>query len=86
MFEDHNNAIFDIMLSSGLLTKAQLDEFDETHINTGKPLADVILDSGLVDKETMLKAVAKDLQYEYMPKPSPRPAPLGRVRRGCDLV
>lgn len=69
MFEDHNNAIFDIMLSSGLLTKAQLDEFDETHINTGKPLADVILDSGLVDKETMLKAVAKDLQYEYMPFP-----------------
>ena len=69
MFEDHNNAIFDIMLSSGLLTKPQLEEFDETHVNTGKPLADVILDSGLVDKETMLKAIAKDLQYEYMAIP-----------------
>lgn len=69
MFEDHNNAIYDIMLSSGLLTKAQLDEFDETHVNTGKSLADVIMDSGLVDKETMLKAIAKDLQYEYLPYP-----------------
>jgi len=69
MFEDHNNAIYDIMLSSGLLTKPQLEEFDETHVNTGKPLADVILDSGLVDKDTMLKAIAKDLQYEYMPIP-----------------
>ncbi len=69
MFEDHNNAIYDIMLSSGLLTKPQLDEFDETHVNTGKPLADVIIDSGLVDKETLLKAIAKDLQYEYMPIP-----------------
>ena len=58
MFEDHNNAIYDIMLSSGLLTKPQLEEFDETHVNTGKPLADVILDSGLVDKDTMLKAIA----------------------------
>ncbi len=69
MFEDHNNAIYDIMLSSGLLAKAQLDEFDETHVNTGKSLADVIVDSGLVDKETLLKAVAKDLQYEYLPFP-----------------
>ena len=69
MFEDHNNAIYDIMLSSGLLTKPQLEQFDETHVNTGKPLADVILDSGLVDKETMLKAIAKDLQYEYLPFP-----------------
>lgn len=69
MFEDHNNAIYDIMLSSGLLTKPQLEQFDETHVNTGKPLADVILDSGLVDKETMLKTIANDLQYEYMPFP-----------------
>lgn len=69
MFEDHNNAIYDIMLSSGLLAKAQLDEFDETHVNTGKSLADVIVDSGLVDKETLLKAVAKDLQYEHLPFP-----------------
>ncbi len=69
MFEDHNNAIYDIMLSSGLLTKPQLEELDETHVNTGKPLADVIIDSGLVDKDAMLKAIAKDMRYEYMPFP-----------------
>ena len=69
MFEDHNSTIYDILLTSRLLSKEQLDELNETHLSTGKSLADAIVDSGLIDKPKLLETVAKDLKYEYMPIP-----------------
>ena len=39
MFEDHNNSIYEIFLSNKMLTKEQLDELNETHLNTGQSLA-----------------------------------------------
>ena len=51
MFEDHNSTIYDIFLSNGMLNKEQLEELNETHLNTGKSLADAIVDSGLVERK-----------------------------------
>lgn len=67
MFEDHNSAIYDVVLSAKLLTKDQLDELNETHISTGNSLADAIVGSGLVEKGKLLEAVANDLGYKYEP-------------------
>ncbi len=67
MFEDHNNSIYDIFLANKMLTKEQLDQLNETHLNTGNSLANTIVASGLVDKQKLLEAVAAYLNYEYVP-------------------
>ncbi len=67
MFEDHNNAIYDIIKSGKFISIEQLDELNDSHITTGKSLADAIVSSGLMDKGKILEAVAADLGYEYMP-------------------
>ncbi len=66
MFEDHNSTVFEVVQSSNLLSKEQLDELNETHLSTGNSLADTIIGSGLMDKPTLLKAVADSLGFEYM--------------------
>ena len=69
MFEDHNSTVYDIILSSKLLNKEQLDEMSETRLNTGKSLADAIVDAGLLEKTKLLEIVANYLNYEYQPIP-----------------
>ncbi len=69
MFEDHNNTVYEMVEASKLLSKAQLDELNETHLNTGKSLADAIIDSGLIDKQKLLEMTADYLNYEFMPIP-----------------
>jgi len=69
MFEDNNTAIFEIAKDKKLLSKDQLGDMNETHLGTGKSLADVIVDSGLVDRETLLTAIADYLGYEFMAVP-----------------
>ncbi len=58
-----------MVAASNLLNKGQLDELNETHLQTGKSLADAIVDSGLIDKQKLLELTADYLQYEYMPIP-----------------
>ena len=69
MFEDHNSTIYDIFLSNGMLNKGQLEELNETHLNTGKSLADAIVDSGLVERKKLLECVAEFLNYEFVAIP-----------------
>ncbi len=69
MFEDHNSTIYELVASSKVLTKEQLDELNETHLSTGKSLADAIVDSGLVERTQLLGMIAEYLNYEYMPVP-----------------
>lgn len=66
MFEDHNNTVLEIVAASNLISKEQLDEINETHLNTGTSVADAIVASGLIDKGQLLKAIADSLGYEYM--------------------
>jgi type IV pilus assembly protein PilB len=65
MFEDHNDTVYEIIKSAELLDPAQLEELNESHLNTGKSLADSVIDSGLVERTKVLSAVAEYLGYTY---------------------
>ncbi|MFP4166077.1 MAG: GspE/PulE family protein [Opitutales bacterium] len=69
MFEDHNDTIYDIIKSADLLDESQLDEINQTHLTTGKSLADAMVDAGLVERTAILSAVADYLGYEYVGAP-----------------
>jgi len=69
MFEDHNDTVYEIIKSAHLLDDAQLDEFNESHLHTGKSLADAVVDSGVVERGEILAAIAEYLGYEYLESP-----------------
>jgi type IV pilus assembly protein PilB len=69
MYEAHDQAILEIFKESDLLTKNQLDELQLEHDRTAKPLADVILDSELIEKNPFFQAVADHLGMEYVSDP-----------------
>ncbi len=69
MFEDHSSTIYDVLKQSGQFSPEQLDELNETHLHTGKSLADVVIDTGLMNKLQVLELVANYLQYPFMPHP-----------------
>jgi type IV pilus assembly protein PilB len=68
MFEDHNIAIHDVLKETGRFSEVQLNEFNETHLNTGKSLANIAIDSDLITKEELLQGIAAFLHLEYEPK------------------
>jgi type IV pilus assembly protein PilB len=69
MFEDHNDTVYEIIKGANLLEPAQLDELNESHLHTGKSLADAVIDSGVVERGQVLTAVAEYLGYEYLATP-----------------
>ena len=69
MFEDHNDAIHDILAQSGQFDRAQLEDLNMAHINTGKALAEEAIDSGLIERGELLRLIADFLQYEYLAQP-----------------
>jgi len=66
MFEDHNDTVYEIIKSAELLDPAQLEELNESHLHTGKSLADAVVDSGVVERGAILSAVADFLGYDYL--------------------
>lgn len=69
MFEDHNDTVYEIIKGAKLLDDAQLDEINESHLHTGKSLADAVIDSGVVERGPILEAIAGFLGYEYLDTP-----------------
>jgi len=69
MFEDHNDTVYEIIKGANLLDTAQLDELNESHLHSGKSLADAVIDSGVVERGQILSAVAEYLGYEYLASP-----------------
>lgn len=69
MFEDHNDTVYEIIKSASLLDDPQLDELNETHLHTGKSLADAVVDSGVVERGAILAAIADYLGYDYIGEP-----------------
>ena len=47
-------------------SRRQLDELNEEHKATGKPLADVVVDLGIVEKDDLLRRIAAHLGYDYL--------------------
>ena len=68
MFLSHSQAIYDFLKDHRLVEPAQLDELNEEHKATGKPLADVVIDLGLVEKDALLRRLAEHLGYDYVPE------------------
>jgi len=69
MFEDHNDTVYEILSSSESIDKDQLEELNQTHLHTGKSLADAVLDAGIVDRSDFLRMIADFLGYDYQEKP-----------------
>jgi type IV pilus assembly protein PilB len=66
MFASHSTAIYDFLRDQRLVESVQLDELNEEHKATGKPLADVVVDLGIVDKDELLRRIADHLGYDYL--------------------
>jgi type IV pilus assembly protein PilB len=65
MFEDHNYSISDILKSAPNIDSALLMELRETFIQTGKSLADSVIDGDLLKREQLLEMSAAYLDCEY---------------------
>ncbi len=59
MFEGHDQAIFDLLAQRGLVEPAALHSAFAEHRSSGRPLARVLLDLGLLEKPALLHAVAE---------------------------
>ncbi|MDD3179680.1 MAG: GspE/PulE family protein [Opitutaceae bacterium] len=66
MFEGHDQAVFDLLAERRVLDGNHLRIAWEEHHLTGRPLADLVLDLGLLDQPTLLRAVAEHLGCEYV--------------------
>jgi type IV pilus assembly protein PilB len=69
MFESHSQAIYELLRDQRVIEAAQLEEFNEEHKATGKALADVVIDLGLVEKDDLLRRLAEHLGCEFVPEP-----------------
>lgn len=65
MFEDHNDSIYEILKSAPNIDSALLMELSETFIQTGKSLADSVIDGDLLKREELLEMSAAYLDCEY---------------------
>jgi len=66
MFPSHNTAIYEFLREQRLVSPAQLDELNEEHKATGKPLADVVVDLGIIEKSELLRRIADHLGYDFL--------------------
>jgi hypothetical protein len=60
--------MYEFLKEQRLVAPAQLDELNEEHKATGKPLADVVVDLGIVEKDELLRRIAEHLGYDYVPE------------------
>ena len=67
MFVSHSPAIYEFLREQRLVAPAQLDELNEEHKATGKSLADVVVDLGLIEKSALLERIAAHVGCDYLP-------------------
>jgi len=65
MFDDHSDSIREVAREFHLADEAQSAELWENHIQNGKSFADLLIDTGLTDKPSLLQAVADHLGVPY---------------------
>jgi type IV pilus assembly protein PilB len=61
MFEGHDQAIHDLLAARGLVDPASLKAVLDEHRATGRPLARILIDLGLLGKPALLHAVAEHI-------------------------
>jgi type IV pilus assembly protein PilB len=65
MFEGHDQAVFELLEEQRVLARSQLDLAREEHERSGKPLADLVVELGLVERPDLLRAVAQHLGADF---------------------
>ena len=65
MFEDHNDTICEIIKSTELITAAELETVMASQVDTGKSLADTLVDTEIVKRTELLSMIAEYLGYTY---------------------
>jgi type IV pilus assembly protein PilB len=66
MFEGESAVLSELIRERNLVSPEQFHEIQEEHERTGKPLARVIVDFGLIEEEQLLRAVAEHLSLEFI--------------------
>lgn len=66
MFESHSQAIIELCRDQHLVAPATLNDLNEEHKATGKSVADLLIEMGLVTKDTILRKAAEQLGYEFL--------------------
>lgn len=69
MFESQSQSIYELIRDRRLLPEEQLEALNIEHTETGKPLADVLVDSAAIDKVTLFREIADSLGLEFMGNP-----------------
>jgi type IV pilus assembly protein PilB len=65
MFEDHNDTIHEIIRSTDLVTSKELKAIMASQSDTGKSLADTLIDTDIVKRTELLSIIAEYLGYPY---------------------
>lgn len=68
VFEGHHHSIFELITSRGLIAPAALQAAFNEHGATGDSFVTLLLEGGLIDQPTLLRAIAEHLGYDYADK------------------
>jgi type IV pilus assembly protein PilB len=66
MFESHSLSILELCRDQQLVAPSTLNDLNEEHKATGKPLADLLVEMGIIEKSVLLQKIAAQLGYEYL--------------------
>ncbi len=66
MFESHSQAILELCRDQQLVPPLVLNDLNEEHKATGKSLADILIEMGMIEKSVLLKKIADMLGCEYI--------------------
>jgi type IV pilus assembly protein PilB len=66
MFPSHSPAIYEFLREQRLVGLPRLDALNEEHRATGKPLADIVVDLGVIAKPELLRRIADQLGVDFL--------------------
>ena len=69
MFESHSEAIYELLRDEDRVDSARLADLRQESRDTGKPLADAVINHGLVEKPVLLAKIARHLGCAYVADP-----------------
>ncbi|HUG10326.1 MAG TPA: type II secretion system ATPase GspE [Opitutaceae bacterium] len=69
MFESQSQSVYELVRDHSLIPVDQLEVLNAEHVETGKPLADVLLDAAAIEREALFERIAESLGLEYMAHP-----------------
>ena len=75
LLADHNSLVFEVLEKRAGLEPGRLDDLQATHVQTGKPLAEVAVSAGVLERGELLRLVADYERLRYFAEVPPAPPP-----------